>query len=318
MTRQATIPVRVADIRQATPLIKTFTFEPVNGKPLPRFSAGSHVIVTMDAEDRMHRNPYSLMSSPFESAYYQVSIRRDDTGRGGSLHMHNHVKIGDELQLSPPANFFGIDKLGHKHILIAGGIGITPSMTHIIELTHEGLDYELHYAFRNVENAAFHDYLQSDYADNVHFYPGDEGVYINPSTLLAEQPLGTHVYVCGPLGLIEAVTDCARQLGWPTSHVHYEEFAAPPVGKKFTVVLNKSGREIEIPSTAGVLETLENAGLEPSCLCRGGVCGECETAVIEGDIEHHDHFLSDEVKASNKRMMICVSRARSDRVVLDL
>lgn len=318
MTRQASIPVRVADIRQTTPFVKTFTFEPIDGRSLPRYSAGSHVVVTMSGEERTYRNPYSLMSSPFESAYYQVSVRREDDGRGGSLYMHNHVRVGDELQITPPTNFFGIDKLGHKHILIAGGIGITPFMAHMIELTHEGLDYELHYAFRNVQNAAFHDYLQSRYPDNVHYYPGDEGVHIDLPTLLAEQPLGTHVYVCGPIGLIEAVTASAQQLGWPASHIHYEEFAAPPVGKKFTVVLNRSGREIEIPSTAGVLETLENAGLEPICLCRGGVCGVCETVVIEGDIDHNDHFLSDEVKASNKCMMICVSRAHSDRVVLDL
>lgn len=318
MSRQTSIPVRVAEISEATPYVKTFTFEPVNGKPLPCFSAGSHVVVTMPGEEHAYRNPYSLMSSPFESAYYQVSVRREDNGRGGSLFMHQQVRVGDRLEISPPMNLFAINPEGRKHILIAGGIGITPFLAQLHELSRMDVDYELHYATRNRNNAAFHDYLQIQYGEHVHSYHSDDGSYIKPAQLLAEQPLGTHVYICGPKGLIESVTDTAHRFGWPASHVHYEEFTAPPIGKPFTLVLAKSGREIHVPGSSSVLETLEQAGIEPNCLCRGGVCGECETAVIEGDIEHNDHFLSDEVKSGNQRMMICVSRARSERVVLDL
>lgn len=318
MSHPARIPVRVTDIKTVTPFVKTFTFAPANGVALPRFSAGSHVVVTMPGEERVYRNPYSLMSSPFEPNYYQVSVRREDEGRGGSLYMHEQVAVGDELEISAPANLFALNPLARRHLLIAGGIGITPFMAQLHELERMGADYQLHYAFRNEENAAFHDYLQARYASRLRCYESDSGVNINPARLLAEQPLGTHIYVCGPQGLLKAVTDTAHRLGWPDSCIHYEEFAAPPVGKSFTIELAKSGRTLKVPGASTVLETLEQAGLEPNCLCRGGVCGECETAVLEGEVEHNDHFLSDAAKASNESMMICVSRARSERLVLDL
>lgn len=318
MSHPAHIPVRVANIETVTPFVKTFTFEPTNGVTLPRFSAGSHVVVTMPGADRTYRNPYSLMSSPFEPDYYQVSVRREDEGRGGSLYMHEQVSIGDELDISAPTNLFALDSQARRHLLIAGGIGITPFLAQLHELERMQADYQLHYAFRNQDNAAFHDYLQDNYSDRLQCYASDNGVTINPARLLADQPLGTHLYVCGPKGLLEAVTDTARRLGWPESCIHYEEFAAPPVGKPFTVELAKSGRSLEVAGSSTILETLEQAGLEPNCLCRGGVCGECETVVLDGDIDHNDHVLSDEVKASNERIMICVSRARSERLVLDL
>lgn len=318
MSRQANIPVNVTAIKDVTAFVKTFTLEAADGSLLPCFSGGSHVVVTMPGETRSYHNPYSLMSSPFERGYYQISVRREDEGRGGSLFMHENVRVGDRLEISPPANLFGLNTLGRKHILIAGGIGITPFMAQLRELPRLGVDYELHYAFRDRDNAAFIDELQQRHGDHVISYESALGHYVEPEQLLVGQPLGSHVYVCGPAGMIEAVTTTARRMGWAASHVHAEEFAAPPVGKPFTVVLQKSGRRITVPGTASVLEALEDAGLEPNCLCRGGVCGECETAVIEGDIEHNDHYLTDAVKASNQRMMICVSRARSERVVLDL
>lgn len=318
MSGQANIPVRVARIEQITPLIRRFTLERVDGRELPGFSGGSHVVVTMRGDERTHHNPYSLMGSPDDKQRYQISVRRDDEGRGGSLFMHRHVAEGDTLEVSPPANLFALNPLATRHILIAGGIGITPFMAQLHELQRAGADYQLHYAFRDQENAAFRGELEAACGQRMTTYDGSAGQYVQASQLLGEQPLGTHVYVCGPKGMIEAVNEAAFDLGWANSHVHWEEFAAPPVGKPFRVVLQKSGMEITVPGASSVLEALEDAGLQPNCLCRGGVCGECETAVIEGDIEHNDHFLPEDVKQSNSRMMICVSRARSERLVLDL
>lgn len=319
LSQQATIPVRVKRIDQVTPSVKTFTFERPDGAPLPSFSGGSHVVVTMQGEDRRYRNPYSLMSPPEDHPRtYQISVRRDDQGRGGSMHMHDRVQEGDHLALSSPANLFALDVTGRRHVLIAGGIGITPFLAQMHELRQRGLPYELHYQYRDPETAPFRNSIANQFGDHASFYASSAGQYVNPGTILANQPLGTHVYVCGPQGLIDAVQEGAANLGWPARNVHAEEFAAPPPGKPFTVFLQRSQMEVNVPDNSSALEAIEEAGIQPGCSCRGGSCGQCEQVVLEGDIDHNDHFLSDEVKQQNSRMMICVSRARSDRVVLDL
>lgn len=318
MSAAGSIPVRVAAIETVSPFIKTFTLEPLDGGLLPAFSGGSHVVVTMQGRDRNHRNPYSLMSSPYERRFYQISVRREDDGRGGSKFLHGNVRVGDELAVSPPANLFALNELGRRHILIAGGIGITPFLSQLYELRAQGSDYALHYAYRRADDTAFLDRLAAEHGERAHCYESSQGHYVEPGRILADQPLGTHVYVCGPEGLIDTVVTRARRLGWPESHIHAEEFAAPPSGKPFTVVLDKSGDELEIGPDDTVLDVLEDNGYAPDCSCRGGVCGECETAVIAGEIEHHDDYLSEEVKREHSRMMICVSRAASERVVLDL
>lgn len=318
-SQQPSIPVRVTGIQQVTPSVRTFTLTHAEGAPLPCFSGGSHVVVTMkDGEGRVcHRNPYSLSGSPFDGSRYQITVRRDEKGRGGSVFMHDRITEGDRLEISAPVNLFPLNVLARRHVLIAGGIGITPFLAQMDELRKRNVPHELHYQFRDDDGAPYRDALAVRETAAA-FYESDRGEYLDPLSILRDQPLGTHVYVCGPEGLIRDVTRAAAQLGWPARHVHYEAFTAPPVGEPFTVVCDRSEREIEVPGTTSVLEALESAGLEPPCSCRGGVCGECETAVLEGDIEHHDHFLSDDVKAANTRMMICVSRARSERVVLDL
>lgn len=312
------IPVQVASIDEVSSFIKTFTLAPVGGGLLPAFSGGSHVVVTMRGDDKNYRNSYSLMSSPYERRFYQISVRREDEGRGGSKFMHGEISVGDQLEVSAPANLFALNEMARRHILIAGGIGITPFMAQLYELAEQGADYQLHYAFRHADDTAFLAQLSAEHGDRVHFYESSQGHYVEPHRILAGQPLGTHVYVCGPQGLIDTVATRARCLGWPDSHIHAEEFTSPPSGKPFTVVLNQSGAEFRIGPDDTVLDVLEDNGFSPPCSCRGGVCGECETVVLEGEIEHHDDYLSDEVKSEHSRMMICVSRAISDRIVLDL
>lgn len=318
-SQQSTIPVCVAEINQVTPSVKTFTLKHAQGMPLPCFAGGSHVVVTMKDEQGQvcHRNPYSLTSPPDDGNCYQITVRREDFGRGGSLFMHERVSKGDKLEISAPVNLFPMNNLARKHVLVAGGIGITPFLAQMHELRKRGQPYELHYQFRSADSAPYRDDIQVR-EPTATFYESDCGGYVDPVSVLRDQPMGTHVYVCGPSGLINEVSQAAAKLGWPARNVHSEAFTAPPVGEPFTVVCRRSEREVEVPGTASVLETLEASGLEPPFSCRGGACGECETTVLDGDIEHHDHVLSDDVKAENSRMMICVSRARSQRVVLDL
>lgn len=314
------IDVKVAAVEQVTPLVKHFTFVKQDGSAFPAFSGGSHVVVSMNVNGRVHRNPYSLMGSPEETSAYHISVRKQERSRGGSVFMHEHVEVGSSLQITYPVNLFSLAKKAHKHILIAGGIGITPFMSQIIDLKRLNSHYELHYAFRSAEHGAFMAQLKNTCGDKLHSYTDSQGTRLDLQALLSKQPLGTHVYVCGPNPMVIAVIETARSLGWPENHIHSEQFLSPGIGEPFKIQLAKSNIEVDVPAEMSMLEAIESAGVEADFLCRGGVCGRCELNVLEfdGALLHHDHFLTDAEKASGKKIMPCVSRARCDRLVLDL
>ncbi len=313
------INVRVTDIVPLNELVTRFKFEPVDGGLLPTFSGGAHTVVEMKDDDRTRLNPYSLMSDPADRGAYTISVRRDDEGRGGSLFMHKKVKIGDEMVISNPVNLFSLDLRAKKHLMIAGGIGITPFMAQIKQLDRTQGNWELHYATRNEELASYAGELASDYPNDVHVYYDVKDEAINLERLLDGQPLGTHIYICGPKGMINWVRETAKGLGWPREAVHFEEFLAPKPGKPFEVKLAVSNKVIEVGEHESLLEAIERAGVDAPYLCRGGACGQCETNVQEcdGKILHHDHWLEPDERASNEKIMPCVSRFEGKTLVLD-
>lgn len=314
------IDVKVAAIEQVTPLVKHFTFVKKDGSSFPAFSGGSHVVVSMNIGGRVHRNPYSLMGSPEETSAYHISVRKQEQSRGGSVFMHENIEVGTPLQITYPVNLFSLAKKANKHILIAGGIGITPFMSQLIDLNRLNSSFELHYAFRSPEHGAFYEQLKARCGSKLHSYADSKGERLDLLALLSKQPLGTHVYVCGPNPMVVDVIETARNLGWPENTIHSEQFLSPGIGEPFKVHLAKSKIDVQVPAEMSMLEAIEAAGVEPDYLCRGGVCGRCETNVLEADgaLIHHDHFLTDAEKASGKKIMPCVSRARCDRLVLDL
>ena len=316
MSHAATIPVEVTAVEQVTPLIKQFTLGPVAGGELPPFSGGSHVIVVLRRTDRTFRSPYSLMGSPRDRGRYRIAVRRHDDGRGGSLYLHEQVRVGTRLDVSHPVNLFPLARLARKHVLVAGGVGITPMTAMIDDLRGGRASWELHYVVRGPGHDHFGRQLLEG-GGSVHLYYGSAGLDLG--RVLASQPLGTHVYTCGPAGMIEAVARAARAAGWADSHIHHEEFTAPPVGHPFDVHLARSDLAVHVPSERSLLEAMEAVGVRAPYLCRGGVCGECETDVLdlEGELVHNDHWLSAEQKAGGRKMMPCVSRARCTRLVLD-
>jgi ferredoxin-NADP reductase len=315
-----TIAVEVTGIEQVTPLIKHFKLAPVGGGELPVFSGGSHIIVVMQGAQRVHRNPYSLLGSPNELGTYEIGVRRMEESRGGSHFMHDTIEVGSRLEIAHPVNLFGLDKIARKHLLIAGGIGITPFLAQLEDLHDGAVPYELHYSVRAAEHAAFLERLRRRAGARLHMYYDSEGRLIPFEALLANQPLGTHVYVCGPAGMIQHAIATAHACGWPDSHIHWEQFSAPPVGDAFEVFLARSKISVQVPPDRSLLESIEAAGVEVPYLCRGGVCGFCHTKVLEldGELLHNDHFLSDAEKAKAKSIMPCVSRAHCKRLVLDL
>ncbi|MGQ0567106.1 MAG: PDR/VanB family oxidoreductase [Gemmobacter sp.] len=313
------IAVTVAEVVQVTPLVKRFRFVRRDGGPMPHFSGGAHVVVEMDDHGTRRMNSYSLMGDPGDTSGYQISVRRDDAGRGGSLYLHRHVTPGMEMVISSPVNLFPLDARARKHLMIAGGIGITPFLAQIAALKARGGRFELHYSARSRDLAAYADDLMQRHGDAVRLYLDDQGQVIDLNALLTGQPLGTHLYVCGPRGMIAWVRSTAEALGWPKAAVHSEEFLAPPVGSPFAVELARSGKAFTVGPAQSLLEAIEAAGVVAPYLCRGGACGECETDVLtcDGRIAHNDHWLTDDQKASATKIMPCVSRFEGRTLVLD-
>lgn len=315
------ISVRVAAIEQASPLIKRFTLRPLTGTVLPAFSGGSHVIVQMQNGDHCFNNAYSLMGSPFDLSCYQIAVRREETSRGGSAFMHDKLVLGDTLQISTPHNLFPLVPTSGRQLLIAGGIGITPFMAQMEELAARAADFTLHYTFRCRELAAFVDELADRFAPHCHFYDSAQGEVCDVPALLQQLGPEDQVYVCGPASLIEAVIEAGRQCGLQAGQLHSEQFAASTARQvtAFEVVLARSGRALQVEPGMSILQAIEQDGtVAVDCLCREGVCGTCEVSIVEGEAEHLDQYLSPEEKAAQKSLMICVSRARGGRIVLDL
>lgn len=320
MTVSTDIRVRVTEAETVASGIKRFKFVRQDGGPLPEFSGGAHTVVSMQDGAHLRRNPYSLMGSPFDGSSYQISVLRTTDSRGGSVFMHDRVAPGSTLTISQPVNLFPIDRRARRHILLAGGIGITPFIAMTTQLSQEDAAFELHYCMRSEAHGAYWQQLRAAYGHKVHTYFDDQKQALPLDRLLSGQPLGTHIYVCGPAGMIEWVLNAASNAGWPDENVHFERFQAPPGGTPFNVKLSRSAKTITVGQHQSILEAVEAAGIDAPYLCRGGACGQCETPVLscDGTLQHNDHYLSDAEKASGKKIMICVSRINGANVTLDL
>lgn len=319
MSGGAKLAVRVAEVVPVNDLITRFRFVARDGSPLPAFSGGAHVVVEMDDHGTRRLNPYSLMSDPEDRSGYEISVRRDDVGRGGSLFLHRHVKPGMEMMLSHPLNLFPLDNRARKHLMIAGGIGITPFLAMTKQLARLGGRFELHYAARSRKLGAYMPELKAAHGDRVQLYFDDEGMQIPLTALLARQPIGTHLYVCGPKGMLTWVRATADAVGLPAHTVHFEEFTAPGTGAVFQAELTLSKKTVTVGTHQSLLEAMEAAGVDAPYLCRGGACGQCETNVVacDGTILHRDHWLSPEEQASNTKIMPCVSRFEGKTLVIE-
>lgn len=310
------LDVRVAAVRQLTPLVREFTLEATHGA-LPGFSAGSHVQVQIPSEGGVLRNAYSLLGDPADTQRYRIAVRLQEDSRGGSRYLHERVAEGDRLQLSPPANLFALHSQARHHLLVAGGIGITPFLAQIAELERRGASFELHYACRGGLTDAYCTELAERLGERFHAYDSAAGERLDLAAVMAGQPLGSHVYVCGPQRLIDGVRETAASLGWAPGRVHWEAFAGAAPGQPFVAELAGSGRRIEVPAERSLLEALEQAGVEVPSLCRGGVCGQCATRYLSGVVEHRDSFLG--AAEHGDRLMPCVSRGcAGSTLVLDL
>lgn len=316
----ASLNVEIRRIRELAPGIREFSLSRTDGEDFPVYSGGSHIVLSLPLGERPHRNPYSLLGDPTVRDTWRVAVRKQEESRGGSRWLHEQAREGMRIDISAPVNLFPLIRTGRRHILVAGGIGITPILSQARELARLGADFEVHYAYRGPEYGVFSDELEALAPGRVHHYVQSHREQIEFGSLLAGRPLGTHFYICGPAGMVAASMNAGKSLGWPESHLHSEQFLAPTGGEPFDVKLALSGKAFTVPSDLSLLEAIEQQGVDAPYLCRGGACGQCELEVLgaEGELIHHDLYLSADERASGKKIMPCVSRLKGGCLTLNL
>ncbi len=315
------IEVRLKAIRYEAQGISSFEFRPMPGRELPAFTAGAHIDVHLP--NGLMRN-YSLCNAQSEAHRYVIGVNRDPNSRGGSRFMHESLHVGDVLTISAPRNNFPLHEHAEHTGLIAGGIGITPLWCMIQRLEALGRSWELHYAARSRQSAAFLEPLRalgSRVHTSLHFNFDQEadGRLLDLAAIAAGAPPQSHLYCCGPLPMLEAFEQATASLA--PERVHREYFAAkdaPDTSGGFAVELAKTGRLIQVAAGKTILDALLDEGIDVPYACGEGICATCETRVLGGVPDHRDLVLSPEEQAANDRMMICCSGAKSDKLVLDL
>ncbi len=309
---------RVSD---ATTRVRRIELVAADAGALPAFTAGAHIDVELgNGEERS----YSLLNDQGETHRYVLGVLREPSGRGGSVWMHDVLREGDIIRASAPSNNFRLSEAGDRHILIAGGIGVTPILSMAARLAELGHDYNLHYCARQHDDAGFADEIAARHAGRAsfHFDGGDPSRGLDVISLLKTRPPAAHVYVCGPAGLIRATREAGRE--WPVGTVHFELFkgseadvATRVANAAFEIVLKRAGKTLTVPADRSILDVLKDSGFRLKSLCREGVCGTCRVGVLSGKIDHRDDCLDDEDR--DMALQACVSRAMSgETLVLDL
>jgi ferredoxin-NADP reductase len=317
----ALLDVTIGEVRHEAIDVVSFELLPQAGASLPSFAAGAHVDVHLPAQ--MVRS-YSLLNDQCERHRYVIAVRKETAGRGGSQYMHDRLAAGCRLTISPPKNHFPLVEDGSPVVLIAGGIGITPIWSMVRRLEALGNDWMLHYCARSSRHAAFHDDLvrlnrEEHMRVHFHFDGGVPEQMTSVGSLIAQIRSDTHLYCCGPAGMMTAFSEATA--GWPANQIHTEYFSGAEHEKAqggFEVELARSGLTLSIARDQSILDAVIAAGLDAPYSCKEGVCGNCETSVIAGIPDHRDLVLTEQERAGGRTMMICCSGCMGDRLVLDL
>ena len=316
----ATLHLRLTAIRHESDGVLSFEFRNPAGDCLPEFAAGAHIDVHLP--NGMVRS-YSLCNSSAERHRYVIAVARDPKSRGGSAAMHDSLRVGQFLQIGQPRNHFPLDESADRTLLIAGGIGITPMWCMLQRLVALGHDWQLIYAARARQNAAFLGELQRlarAHPEKVCFhFDQEQGQFNLPTALEGRLDGGTHVYCCGPLPMLKAFEELTAK--HPEGQVHLEYFQAkdaPVAAAGVEIELARSKKILTVPRDRTILDAVLEAGIDVPFSCMEGICGSCEVTVLEGEPDHGDSVLSDQQKRTNKTMMLCCSGAKSSRLVLDL
>ncbi|MFI0355990.1 PDR/VanB family oxidoreductase [Actinomadura sp. 9N407] len=308
--------LRVAARTEVADGVLALTLVHPAGRRLPNWTPGSHVDLVLPGG---LTRQYSLCGDRWDAHSYRLGVLREPDGRGGSAFIHDELPEGATVAIGGPRNNFRLVP-SERYLFVAGGIGITPLLPMVRQAELVGARWRLLYGGRTRASMGFVDELEP-YGDKVVVMPQDEhGLLDLPGWLPEAADPGLKVYCCGPGPLLDAVE--RRCSGWPAGLLRTERFVAkdngPARDEPFELTLNRSGRSVTVAPGQSVLDAVGTAGVGVLSSCRQGLCGTCETAVLDGEPDHRDSILDDDERAAGDCMFVCVSRSRSERLVLDL
>jgi len=311
-----TIEVVLASVRMAARDTNLYTFKRPDNGPLPGAEPGAHIDVILP--NGMERQ-YSLIDYGASLPEYTVGVKRDANSRGGSLFMHDQLRVGMHIPIIPPRNNFPLKEDAALVVLLAGGIGITPIFCMVKKLVALGRPWQLYYSCRSRADTAFLDELSQHRQTQFHFDDEAKGKFLPVAEIVAKTQKSAHLYCCGPGPMLAAFE--AAIASWPAEQIHVEyftpKFTAAQEGG-YVVELARSKRELVIPPGKSILQAVREAGIQVPHSCEEGVCGACETRVISGIPDHRDSILTEQERKENATMMICCSGSKSARLVLDI
>ncbi|MEY8830143.1 reductive dehalogenase domain-containing protein [Sedimentitalea sp. XS_ASV28] len=310
--------VEISLAQDMAPGITKYELRALDGGGLPEWQAGAHIDIVVAPE---FLRQYSLCGEPADRSRYQIAVLREDAGRGGSRLLHRIFREGRKIFVSRPINHFPVAVPARRHLLMGGGIGVTPMIAMAHELHADGRDFELHYSIPSRARAGFLPDLSGfDWADRVHLHISDEGGRADFARLIGPYERGTHIYACGADRYMQAVMDSARQAGFPEDARHLEYFSVPELpdyeNHPFRVRLARSQREFEIPVDQSIADVLQDNGFAIDIKCSDGICGVCKCGLLEGEVEHRDLVLSAHQRESS--IITCQSRATQAGGMLEL
>ena len=316
--RKAALRVTVARKWQTADGIAGFELRPIKGI-LPTFQPGAHIDVHMpNGEIRQ----YSITNGPGETDSFVIGVKLERDSKGGSKCMHETVREGDVLAISEPRNNFPLRRDSIKTLFVAGGIGITPLLAMAQALKNQDLTHELHYFAQGEEHLAFADrlkYLGDALKPHLGLSPDQTGAELRQ--IVADYRNGMHLYICGPGPMLEAARKIATEQGWPDTAVHFEYFKNSNKiddSSSFEVALARSCVTLQVPAGKTIMQVMRESGIDVPSSCEQGACGTCVATVIEGEPDHQDVYLNDAERKAGTKIMTCVSRAKSARLVLDI
>ncbi|MER6523898.1 PDR/VanB family oxidoreductase [Streptomyces sp. NPDC001508] len=311
------LDLRVEQIRRESEGVVSVTLADPQGAALPAWTPGAHLDLVLPGVTRQ----YSLCGDPHDRYEYRFAVLREERSRGGSRFVHETLRVGDLVEVGGPRNRFPLVP-AQRYLFLAGGIGITPVLPMMAAAEAGGAQWSLAYGGRRRSSMAFLGELAA-YGDKADIVVEAEHGPLDLDALLGTPRDDTAVYCCGPEGLLLAVEQ--RCASWPEGSLHIERFRAKAPAadeaahdREFEAVCERTGTAVRIPAGRSALDCLEEAGIAVPSACREGVCGSCETKVLAGEVDHRDSLLSASERESGHTMMLCVSRAASDRLVLDL
>ncbi|SDB64501.1 PDR/VanB family oxidoreductase [Belnapia rosea] len=308
MTARIIQKLRVVAVAESTPEVRVYTLEHPRKPLLPDWSAGAHVDLRLP-DGRMRQ--YSLCGEPGPQPRWQIAVKRETVGRGGSAWVHDSLALGTEVQVSAPRNNFPLAAGAVRHVLVGGGIGVTPLLAMARSLAAQGADFTFHLCARSAALAPLLAELRAVCGERLATWFGDEGRRFD-AALIGMPEAGVHLYACGPHRLIEAVRAAAAERGWAEAQQHYEVFQ-PTLDENFKpepfeLRIASTGEVLLVPAGRSALDVLRERGFALPSSCELGVCGSCVCGYRDGIVIHRDSVLP--VSARQDRMTLCVSRAR--------